>query len=680
MIQERINVKFMLIGIKKVSKNYENKVINLIKFIIHYSNFNMKFKELFPAIFFIKKVYKTQSYNFKNNMPIMLRNLYYFWGSIELLIISHLRIYMSDLNLINFCDFQMTTDILYERLFDIRQIIINELFESSFREKEEIEILLENREFVFLKLNYYIYELVRFIIQLLFTAICEPIFVIEDYNFAFRINSSIDRSIVKLLNFRVQTLYMLIRGNILIRLGDLGFNKFIGIVKRYISDLKFIGIIDRIFRIEMTRLNQAQEVAQISLIQLEKLNFSLFLSLFFNIYIYDFDNFINKNISLKFGKVNKTIKFRSKFFLKQKNLYVLKRKGNTFLGLKGRACEYINYSSKEIKYLEKLKRCRNRRIFSELTFKNFSHLELRFVYFRHLGSFILFSNFSIRICNELVYLMGRYLIQKLDLVLNHGKLKIINLRYKSFDFLGFSLYMASLRSISQRIKKIQNLSLIKSVVDPKMRYEQLLQKGYVKFKRNKMVPSNVYYLTYFTECEIVNYFSQVMQGLTNYYFRLTSNKLQIVNILYFLYYSCIFTIASKRRSSTYKFYNHSWKEYNSQFQLIGSNKLVIGKSSKYRFKRENIIGFVKLPSYKDIIIKSFFFVFNINAKLYDFAVIISSKNYKYVPHYKIIVNNYKKSSFKVCSKYKINLGSRNNFRKFVMVPRYLSIKSLNYNF
>jgi RNA-directed DNA polymerase len=578
-------------------------------------------QETCPHLTEILKIQEKQIKNITDNKIIKINDLYKYLGSFELLTVAHRTIYKNKGSATKNTNDETVDGTSDQTLLNIKQLIDTKTFEWS--PIRRVEIPRENKKPRKLGISNYTDKLIQFIINLILNAIFEPLFNKNNYNHGFRPEHSTHNCIIDIIDYKNQGLNIAIEGDINSAFDNVKHSILIGILKKYIEDMEFIDIINKGCKAQIIKFNQLEQIKEINTPQMGTPQGYINSPTLFNIYMHDFDEYINNKIKQKFQPLNAKRKYNrldpyyNKYNNQIKRLkYKLDKQTIKF--------QYIPETPEDTKNIKKLKEQIKiyKRIRQKLPAYDIKEKELRFFYTRYADDFIILTNADVDICKEIITDANQYLEQKLHLQLNIEKTKITELKNKPAKFLGFAIYMSNpnpkyvQNKQETKFKRREGSMVIKIGIDFDRRNKQLIEKGYASLKNNKIFPACAKHLTPFTEFEIVEQYNQIMQGIANYYFRLITNKSQLNSILYILYYSCLFTIASKRKSSTAKIYKQdSWSEYDLNGKPTNRKKIVISQKLEVPTINGEQYKHVMLEEYKDIMLKSLRIAYNIDGKI-----------------------------------------------------------------
>lgn len=586
-----------------------------------------------PDLLKISQIHETQRHNIKTNSKTKHNNLYQLLSSIELLTLAHNSIYKNKGALTKGTTEQTVEGVSDDIIHTLSLLIQTKNFQWT--DTKRVYIERENKKPRPLGISSYTDKLVQFVITLILNAIYDPIFEVHNHNYGFRPHHSTHDNIFNIINYKNQGLQMAIEGDISGAFDNINHKKLIGILKREICDEDFLNIIEKACKNKIVGFDKLEFIKETITPELGTPQGFIMSPILFNIYMNDFDQHITEYIKTELTELNSNrntpLKLNDQYKLFDNKIRKLRKQKIKIM------------ETNLIQKLSHLETTNLKRIKSLISFykkirlkspsRNLLHNTLRWFYTRYADDFIIITNADITICEKIKTECSKYLHEKLSLTLNDKKTAITDLKEKPAKFLGFALYMSKInpkitQTNNERMGKITRRggsTVIKVGIDLDKRINQLIEKKYAKLKNNKPFPTHATYLTPFSVTEIVEHFNQVMDGICNYYFRVLTNPSQLNFILYILYYSCIFTIAHKTKSSTSKIHKkYSWMEYDNKIQPTGNIKLVF--TEKTEFSEQN--KYTALQTYKDCLAKALQIAYNMESKITDPHLLINEKYWK----------------------------------------------------
>jgi predicted component of type VI protein secretion system len=267
----------------------------------------------------------------------------------------------------------------------------------------------------------------------------------------------------------------------------------------------------------------------------------------------------------------------------------------------------------------------------------------RACYTRYADDWILLTNANKSLCEEAKSKIAQYLDGRLKLTLAPEKTKITNIMEEQAKYLGFVIY----RNKAKRFRKItianpvKHSSGVKSarmradsqndlsddeqgepeliVYRPAMRQlivgidtERIIKRMSLKkiITPHSHSPREMPHLAVLTAQEIIVTYNQMMMGFAQYYYPIVSYTSYINRWIYFLYYSCLKTLATKFRLSikqitdkySYMDVSPSFKpNTNAQDKLFHNRQRIVYPYTMVNKKNEQITRFAVLLNYQEVI-------------------------------------------------------------------------------
>lgn len=178
------------------------------------------------------------------------------------------------------------------------------------------------------------------------------------------------------------------------------------------------------------------------------------------------------------------------------------------------------------------------------------NLSMKTFYIRYADDWILFidgTNTEAEIARNLC---KDFLLEKLKLTLSLEKTKITNFKKETVKFLGFEIYYPKNPLLKKVISKdtFQRFHTIQVHPDRERLDNRFKQKNYVIGGK----PREVGFLTPLEDHQIITKFNQFMMGISNYYIRVISYPSRLNKYMYWLYVSCLKTLAAKHKTKITK--------------------------------------------------------------------------------------------------------------------------------
>jgi retron-type reverse transcriptase len=395
-------------------------------------------------------------------------------------------------------------------------------------------------------------KLIQEAIRLVLNAIYEPIFENIGLSYGFRPKMGCHSPMITLPN-RTQGMTIALEGDIKGAFNELNHEEFISILSRRITDKKFLNLI-----LDMCKagiMDQMQNIRTDSLLGVPQS--SIVSPLFWNIYMHEFDKYINNDITALIETINK----RQGRYKKSQDYTYRKFATQSRIKLK-RAEDLYKYSNTTNNMNSATKARKLSRIFNLIGKYNKQRSlaiptvaqhkqEIRYAYFRYADDWILFTSGNKTLVKYIKNKLAAFLKYRLKLTLSLKKTKITNLYADNAKFLGFAIKAQRFKKISKTkfgtLKRVTGNKLYIGV-DKERLLQRLEWRGYIKKGKPREQPA----WSTLTDFEIINKYNSVMRGLVNYYAPIIAYRSTLNYYIYILEYSCYKTLAQKYRTSIRK--------------------------------------------------------------------------------------------------------------------------------
>lgn len=382
-------------------------------------------------------------------------------------------------------------------------------------------------------------------------------------NFGFRPTKSTCKAILNLKKKGQSTNYG-IEGDIIETSNTIDHTILINILKRKIKDRDFLNVIRKLLQSGVMENNK----------RIHSLNGTpqggIVSPLLFNIYMFEFDQFvfkdimqpiIEKNAQLKqipnkeYDKIVKKVNHLREqryIFLKE-----LKMSDQNNLSNRKKASELF----KEIKKLNNIK--------FKLPFYEPKSLKNNIIYCRYANNWLILYSGKLTDCINIKERLKNYLDENLKIELDQDKTKITSTT-EGIHFLGFTYKMDAPKQTrithvvvsrkGNKPQRIRRMTFRKTRIYPDKNkiLTNLIQK---KFCKKDGFPIGNGKLALLTPYEIVMKYQQIMMDLYNYYAEV-DNLTILSRVSYILQYSCAKTIARRKKISLPKIFSQYGKNIN----------------------------------------------------------------------------------------------------------------------
>lgn len=398
-------------------------------------------------------------------------------------------------------------------------------------------------------------------IRIILEAIFEPEFEKQNFkNFGFRPNKSPHDCIVFLKNTGTACNYA-IEGDIIGAFNNVDIPILMNILRKKIQDKKFLALIQQGCHSGLLEMGKYKDTL------LGVPQGGIASPILFNIYMHEFDLFINNELisiikkfneatNRKEGKIGaqKSLPYRNKLYKKisanldyRRKTILEKKNRQPFKSLPLLTQIFLKKTIKIKKQLE-LQRIRTESI-------DRKKRPVRIVYTRYADDFIILTNSTLKFAEHIKDQIKYFLENTLKLQLSEEKTKITNLNNNYARFLGFVLYSYHTQKISRDpIKKTLVRSggyNIKAGIDMNRVLKRLTERGFCGKTHRPIgkAPFSVLPIK-----EIIAKFNYIIRGTANYFLPMVDTFRSFTQIYYILSYSCYGTISTKLKSSIYKIF------------------------------------------------------------------------------------------------------------------------------
>ncbi len=431
-------------------------------------------------------------------------------------------------------------------------------------------------------------RIVQEAIRIILEAIYEPTFEkLKHQNYGFRPGKSPHDSIRFIKNTATGSKYA-IEGDIVGAYDNVNIKKLISILGNKIHDQKFLNFIKQGCYSGLLHMGKYEDTL------LGVPQGGIASPILFNIYMHEFDLFVNNELQHYVTNYNK------------QNNRIYKPTNPEYKRIDGRIY-YYNSQIKKIRkpgHFKELSEKQKQKLKHYILLKNSlvkerinipsiiqSKREIRIVYSRYADDFIIFTNSTSKFTSHLRDLIGDWLKNNLKLDLSPEKTKLTNVTSNKAKFLGFDLYSHSHFKLSIA-KATGNLirtagNVIKVGIDMDRVLNRLLNNGFCnkKFKPIAKRPYSVLPIR-----EIIAKYNYMISGSANYFIPIIDRVQPFTRIHYILEYSCYGTIATKIKSSIFKIFRNFGKP--PIFKLNVSLKLK-DQSPKLLIREFSIISYLQ---------------------------------------------------------------------------------------
>ena len=446
-------------------------------------------------------------------------------------------------------------------------------------------------------------RIVQECIRLVLESIYEPIFQIKEHNHGFRPKRSTETAMIRLQR-QSKEMYWAIEGDIKSAYPTVNHALLLKILSRKIKDKKFLNLIktglEHNIVFEGTITKNLLGTPQGGIVS----------PILFNIYMHEFDCFIDEYLQNRQNSVN-VIEKRTKTGKLTRTTRRLK--GRVEKGLK-KISEFQKKKRLDSKDLEKINQLRKTirisktQMLSERSMR-MNSIIIRFSYTRYADDWIILTNGRKELVIEMKKDIQTWLRTHLKFELDEKKTKITNLETDKALFLGFSIFRLKKRIIrksnSKGLSFRQRSTVPLTIGIDHERVRSRLIAG--KIMNEQLKPrSNPLYIQ-MHPVDMVTKYKQRVEGLFNYYYRIITFPNEL-NLYYYTYkFSCLKTLGRRLKKSIKKITMERGKEL--EFRTSITEKTLKGEKTTTKVSR--------FPTYKQITTQSKIIAERKNTQMYN---------------------------------------------------------------
>lgn len=449
--------------------------------------------------------------------------------------------------------------------------------------KKIMYLKLGKKEKKLLSISTFKDKIIQEAIRRILEEIYEPIFekVHRNTNYGFRTNKYSQDAIALLIK-QAKGMEWCIEGDIKGGYNNVNHDILLNILSDKIKDKKFLKLIDNGLKSGLIFQGNSQHTI------LGTLQGGIVSPLLFNIYMSKLDEYVLKNVNEYVNDINneqnrksrpvttnyKTISGR--FESVRKQLKILKNRNEN-----GSHTWPIAERNKKRELVTKIRNLKQTQL--QLPYIDKKRANIRICYVRYADDWVLFTNSSFEITNNIKEKIKNYLKAELKLELSLEKTKITNVNQENINFLGFSLgnyYNA--RKITKTKDKITQRTTGRTLIvgiDYNKIITRYKAKGYVTEDGKRGKRSTI--LSTRSDFEIIRSFNYMIRGILKYYGKTINSYYILSRILYILYYSCIHTLAAKHKVSIRKI-----------IRTYGT-PIMASKTMEHKTEKEILISYLK---------------------------------------------------------------------------------------
>nr|YP_009492182.1 hypothetical protein [Pseudopediastrum integrum]AWI68777.1 hypothetical protein [Pseudopediastrum integrum] len=425
-------------------------------------------------------------------------------------------------------------------------------------------------------------RIIQEMIRLILDAIYEPYFTIEcgNANYGFRPGKG-THDAIKTLKEQTQGMQWAIEGDVKGAYDNVNHKKLINILRKRISDEKFLQLIYQGLKSGLIHKGHYEHTL------LGTPQGGIASPILFNIYMSEFDQYININLRQKIEQINtqegRQPKLKLKWYKRVSGNIGTRRRQMTRVSKEARSLGYerfkqwpIELQEKYLKYQEDYDLLKKKQL--KIPSIDMRRSYIKFTYVRYADDWILITTASKEETERIMELLKKFLAEELGLELSMDKTKITNLHRQQAIFLGFKLSYYKQAQKVMRIKNTKEIKLnplnrkkVKIVkklketgpmirrttghqllvgIDTQRLISRLITKGFINEQGTRGVRKKPW--SVLSMEEIIQRYNYMIRGLCLYYLPMVRDASQLNRYIYLLNFSCNHTLANKYRSSLRK--------------------------------------------------------------------------------------------------------------------------------
>ncbi len=224
-------------------------------------------------------------------------------------------------------------------------------------------------------------------------------------------------------------------------------------------------------------------------------------------------------------------------------------------------------------------------------------------YHRYADDFVIWIRGSSEFAMEIKSNVSSFLSEELKLSLSSDKTIITNPLKKKVRFLGFEIYLNKNRLLTKSSQGVlKNVRTIRIFPDQLRLESRFLLKGFInKSKDGSFIPREIGWLTPYSDHQIIKRYNQFMIGFGMYYCTEVSEISSVNRWIYYMYYSCIKTLATKHKISVRTVINrYGYKDISIKNISHRNKTLATDLRITAKYNVDNQIKFETLINYKEL--------------------------------------------------------------------------------
>lgn len=425
-------------------------------------------------------------------------------------------------------------------------------------------------------------------IKTILETIYEPWFDKLNCSFGFRPGKGVHNAIIKLTQNGTEGEYMALEGDVEAAYDKVNKNILLKILSERINDKKFLKLMEERLKYLFFDSESQKYVSPIDGIPQGGID-SPYL---YNIYMSKFDEWIvghlhQKKLQIESQvRVNRHTKNTTHAPTKPTSIPRLKEK-TMLKGLIQRTKKKMKLQQDKDQKYAMIKEIRNlQHRYRKLPSQDKARAIQRFTYVRYADDWIILTNASKPILEQIKKEIKEWLKANLDATLSEPKTLTTDMRKSNAHFLGFELKYTDSRKLEPKYNQQANRMILSKVAGAKIRtfpdksrlINRFYMKGYCDQKGN---PLTIPWLSCMEPYMIIDKYNAVIAGFANYYGEFVYNKRTLNRWIYILRFSCIKTLAQKYKTSTRKIFA-KYKVTNPNYRLRYGKTIEIKLRIKYK--------------------------------------------------------------------------------------------------
>lgn len=496
-------------------------------------------------------------------------------------------------------------------------------------------------------------KIVQAAMRIVLETIYEPIFEKDNFNFGFRPHKDPTGAIQKITGL-AQGTYHAVEGDIKGAYNDVNHNILLELISQRIQDPKFLNLIRSALKAGIMDEGSFEDtflgIPQGGIVS----------PLLFNIYMYHFDSFVHetlpkiispepeptkvaadyernrstvRRITEQLRRIHDITQLSPDPFFEHcsKSTYLLKvlpnnptllqkienirtvintdpgnrvtlsnwrRSFKTYVLGRLSPTEKVNLLTEYKQFLLRAKQAASQ-IISNTTYLESKPVKISYI--RYADDWVIFTSGDWKTAETIKFTVAQFLKDSLKLTLSLEKTRITDLRTSKVQFLGFEIYFPTNPHLIHTSKgSTQRFRSLQIHPDTQRLESRYLLRGYVD---KEFRPREVGFLTVLTDHEIIRKFNQFMIGVCNYYIITINYPSRLNRWIYYNYYCCLKTLATKHRLSVGKVIKkYGFKDIsNPNLNWFKPHASDLRIAVKYHFNNEE--RWEVLLNYKEVMCK-----------------------------------------------------------------------------